>query len=127
MYSKTTTTTFLCGLVAASGAMAGDYPTYKAEPSYTANNVSVAKTYPTASASPVWQYYNMTVPTTVVVPALTTVCPYATTMTYNNVAYTATKGETITVTNCPCTVTKVRFTILFQTSMVMAMIKNMDV
>jgi hypothetical protein len=41
---------------------------------------------------------------TTTVDVLTTVCPYATSMTFNGVTYTATAHETITITNCPCTV-----------------------
>ncbi|KAF4551856.1 Hypothetical protein D9617_12g037460 [Elsinoe fawcettii] len=39
-----------------------------------------------------------------VVQSLVTVCPYATTLTYNGVLYPATAGQTVTVTNCPCTI-----------------------
>ncbi|KAF3767604.1 hypothetical protein M406DRAFT_328674 [Cryphonectria parasitica EP155] len=40
-----------------------------------------------------------------VVDWFTTVCPTPTVVTYNNVFYTATTDyETITITNCPCTV-----------------------
>ncbi|KAI8964355.1 hypothetical protein F5Y11DRAFT_93988 [Daldinia sp. FL1419] len=81
------------GLVAISGAAAGSAGGY---PAYPANN-----TAPTS----VWQYYNTTVPTTVVVPQFTTVCPEATTLSYNHVQYTVTKGQTLTVTDCPCTIT----------------------
>jgi len=41
---------------------------------------------------------------TTTVDVLTTVCPFATSMTFNGVTYTATAHETITITNCPCTV-----------------------
>lgn len=37
--------------------------------------------------------------------AYTTVCPASTTFSFNGVTYTATESETITITNCPCTVT----------------------
>lgn len=102
MFTKTTA---IFGLVAAaaSGAMA-DYPAEY--PAYKADNVTTPAKG-TAAPSPVWQYYNTTVPTTVVVQQLTTVCPEATTLTYNKIPYTVTKGETLTVTDCPCTVTKV--------------------
>ncbi|KAI1414384.1 hypothetical protein F5Y13DRAFT_159468 [Hypoxylon sp. FL1857] len=43
--------------------------------------------------------------TTVVETAYTTYCPVATTFAYQNVTYTATTATTITVTNCPCTIT----------------------
>jgi hypothetical protein len=45
--------------------------------------------------------------TTVVVTALTTYCPYATQFTHNGIVYTVTEETTLTITNCPCTVTRV--------------------
>ncbi|KAI0847556.1 hypothetical protein F5Y00DRAFT_116023 [Daldinia vernicosa] len=89
------------GLVAVSGAAAGSAGGY---PAYPVNNTAPAP-------SSVWQYYNTTVPTTVVVPQFTTVCPEATTLSYNGVQYTVTKGETVTVTDCPCTVPTVVHTL----------------
>jgi len=41
---------------------------------------------------------------TTTVDTYTTVCPQATTLTHNGVTYTATASQTITITNCPCTV-----------------------
>lgn len=41
-----------------------------------------------------------------VVTAYTTYCPFATQVTQNGVVYTATASQTLTITNCPCTVTK---------------------
>jgi len=41
---------------------------------------------------------------TTTVDVYTTVCPYATSLTFNGVTYTATASETITITNCPCTI-----------------------
>lgn len=41
---------------------------------------------------------------TTTVSVLTTVCPAATALTFNGVTYTATASETITITNCPCTI-----------------------
>jgi len=40
---------------------------------------------------------------TTTVDVFTTVCPLATHLTFNGVTYTATASETITITNCPCT------------------------
>ncbi|KAL7627844.1 hypothetical protein AAE478_002039 [Parahypoxylon ruwenzoriense] len=100
MFGKTTTTAIF-GLAAASGAMAGGYP---ARPLNNTTNVYGATGH---TAPAYYTYFNTTITTTAVVPTLTTVCPYDTTLTYNNVKYTATKGQTITVTNCPCTVAKV--------------------
>ncbi|APA12180.1 predicted protein [Sclerotinia sclerotiorum 1980 UF-70] len=45
-----------------------------------------------------------------VVTAFTTVCPMATTLSFNGVTYTATESETVTITNCPCTVSKPVYT-----------------
>ncbi|KAI8628171.1 hypothetical protein F5Y19DRAFT_476577 [Xylariaceae sp. FL1651] len=54
---------------------------------------------------PVWAYFNTTVISTTVVEAFTTLCPEATTLTFNDCEYPATAGEIVVVTNCPCTVT----------------------
>ncbi|KAJ4171830.1 hypothetical protein NW754_007425 [Fusarium falciforme] len=58
-----------------------------------------------AKASPV--YGNGTIAyTTEVVTALTTYCPAATTLTYNDKTYTITEATTLTITDCPCTISK---------------------
>ena len=44
--------------------------------------------------------------TTEVVTALTTYCPEPTQLTYDGHTYTVTKATTLTISNCPCTVTK---------------------
>lgn len=44
--------------------------------------------------------------TTEVVTAYVTVCPTATVITHGDVKYTATANQTLTVTNCPCTIVK---------------------
>jgi len=44
--------------------------------------------------------------TTEVVTAYTTYCPLATSITHNGVTYTVTSATTLTITNCPCTITK---------------------
>lgn len=54
-------------------------------------------------------YSNVTY-TTVVVDTYTTVCPEATTLAFNGVTYTVTASQTLTVTNCPCTVSKPVYT-----------------
>ena len=46
--------------------------------------------------------------TTAVVTALTTYCPYATELTHNGIVYTVTEETTLTITDCPCTITQVR-------------------
>ncbi|KAF3061249.1 hypothetical protein GL218_04202 [Daldinia childiae] len=89
MFHKTAAALSLVAVTGAAAGTAGGYPAYP-----------VNSTAP----SSVWQYYNTTVPTTVVVPQFTTVCPEATTLSYNGVQYTVTKGETVTVTDCPCTI-----------------------
>ncbi|KAF7855450.1 hypothetical protein EAF04_010192 [Stromatinia cepivora] len=45
-----------------------------------------------------------------VVTAFTTVCPMATTLSFNGVTYTATESETVTISNCPCTISKPVYT-----------------
>jgi hypothetical protein len=45
--------------------------------------------------------------TTVIVTALTTYCPYATELTHNGIIYTVTEETTLTITDCPCTLTQV--------------------
>jgi hypothetical protein len=44
--------------------------------------------------------------TTEVVTALTTYCPEATVLTHNGKTYTITSATTLTITDCPCTLTK---------------------
>jgi hypothetical protein len=44
--------------------------------------------------------------TTEVVTALTTYCPASTQITYGGTTYTVTEATTLTITNCPCTITK---------------------
>ncbi|PQE23963.1 hypothetical protein CJF32_00006775 [Rutstroemia sp. NJR-2017a WRK4] len=56
----------------------------------------------TATPSAVW--------VTDVVTSFTTVCPVATSFSFNGVTYTATESETVTITNCPCTVSKPVYT-----------------
>ncbi len=46
--------------------------------------------------------------TTVIVTALTTYCPEAMELTHNGVVYTITSETTLTITDCPCTLTRVR-------------------
>jgi hypothetical protein len=46
--------------------------------------------------------------TTVIVTALTTYCPEATELTHNGIVYTITAETTLTITDCPCTLTQVR-------------------
>ncbi|KAK0392583.1 hypothetical protein NLU13_2078 [Sarocladium strictum] len=47
-----------------------------------------------------------TVYTTEIVNSYTTYCPEATTLTHGNKTYTVTQPTTLTITDCPCTVTK---------------------
>jgi len=54
-------------------------------------------------------YSNVTY-TTVVLDTYTTVCPEATTLAFNGVTYTVTASQTLTVTNCPCTISKPVYT-----------------
>jgi len=63
-----------------------------------------------ALAAGVSATYNYTTPsypsyTTEVVTEYTTYCPGATEITYGGQTYTATSETTLTITNCPCTIT----------------------
>ncbi|KAH7306127.1 hypothetical protein BKA65DRAFT_578271 [Rhexocercosporidium sp. MPI-PUGE-AT-0058] len=51
-------------------------------------------------------YDHNSVWTTETVTKFTTYCPEATTLVYNDKSYTATKDEILTITDCPCTITK---------------------
>lgn len=42
---------------------------------------------------------------TEVVTELTTYCPASTTLTFNGKTYTVTEATTLTITDCPCTIT----------------------
>ncbi|RDW59837.1 hypothetical protein BP6252_12924 [Coleophoma cylindrospora] len=76
------------------------------------NPYGTAPAAPIHTGSPYNGSSNATVPcyyATEVVTAITTYCPSATVFTYNNgtpATYTATGPGTVTITNCPCTVTK---------------------
>ncbi|GIZ48699.1 hypothetical protein CKM354_001174900 [Cercospora kikuchii] len=48
--------------------------------------------------------------TTEVVTSYETFCPSATSIEHNGVTYTVTEATTLTITNCPCTVTKPVYT-----------------
>jgi hypothetical protein len=61
-----------------------------------------------AFASTVAAGYNAT--TTEVVTSFTTYCPEATTLTFGGSTYTVTEATTLTITNCPCTLTKPVYT-----------------
>lgn len=49
---------------------------------------------------------NGTYYTTITTTAITTYCPYATTLTQGGKTYTITEATTLTITDCPCTLTK---------------------
>lgn len=55
------------------------------------------------------QYSNVTY-TTEVVTALTTYCPVATQITQGGKTYTVTSATTLTITDCPCTISKPVYT-----------------
>jgi len=68
---------------------------------------SVAAVIALAASTAAAGYTNGTVVyTTEVHTAYTTVCPASTELTFNGITYTATASETLTITNCPCTVVK---------------------
>jgi hypothetical protein len=55
-----------------------------------------------------WGAWNGTVVyTTIVTTAITTYCPYATEVTHGGKTYTVTEATTLTITDCPCTLTQV--------------------
>ncbi|KAI1367629.1 hypothetical protein F5Y08DRAFT_49839 [Xylaria arbuscula] len=97
----------IAGLLAAS-ATAQSSSSSSATPSLSSSSSSSAM--PSMGAgmngtAPVWAYFNTTVTSVVVLQQFTTVCKEATTLTFNDCEYPATKGQEIVVTNCPCTVT----------------------
>ncbi|KAH7383729.1 hypothetical protein BKA64DRAFT_167712 [Cadophora sp. MPI-SDFR-AT-0126] len=49
---------------------------------------------------------NGTVYETVTLTAITTYCPYPTEIVHNSKTYTVTEATTLTITDCPCTITK---------------------
>lgn len=59
-------------------------------------------------------YYNGTV--IVIVKSYTTWCPGPTVIVVKDKTYTATGPTMLTITNCPCTLTKVRNNFVFQSS-----------
>jgi len=66
-----------------------------------------------AAAASVSAWSNDTIVyTTEIVDVYTTVCPASATITYNGVTYTntLTESSTITITNCPCTISKPVYT-----------------
>ncbi|CAH0058173.1 unnamed protein product [Clonostachys solani] len=67
-------------------------------------NLALATKFWTNSSVPV--ITPSTTWTTEVVTALTTFCPAPTTVTYNDQTYTITSATTLTVTNCPCTISR---------------------
>jgi hypothetical protein len=54
--------------------------------------------------------------TTEVVTAYTTYCPAPTEITHGGKTYTVTEATTLTITNCPCTITKPITTTSYQNS-----------
>lgn len=72
-------------LALASGALAGEYE------------------YSNGTSTAVPVVYE-----TITTTALTTYCPYATTVVHGSKTYTVSEATTLTITDCPCTVTKVR-------------------
>lgn len=58
-----------------------------------------------AGATATYNYTEPPVYTTEVVTEYTTYCPGPTTITHGGQTYTATSETTLTITNCPCTVT----------------------
>lgn len=74
-----------------------DCPCTYTKPVITPITPGPAPTSPVNTTAPiVW--------VTTTVSSFVTVCPAATTFTYNSKTYTATASQTITITDCPCTV-----------------------
>ncbi|KXS95486.1 hypothetical protein AC578_8797 [Pseudocercospora eumusae] len=72
---------------------------YGPPPSNTSSSVTGGTTAaPTLPVKPAY--------TTEVVTEFTTYCPESTQITHGGVTYTVTEATTLTITNCPCTVTK---------------------
>ncbi|KAK3196160.1 hypothetical protein K4F52_000539 [Lecanicillium sp. MT-2017a] len=59
-----------------------------------------------AAAAAVSANKNGTAVTTEVVTAYTTYCPGPTSIVHGNKTYTVTEATTLTITDCPCTITK---------------------
>ncbi|KAI0541571.1 hypothetical protein GGR58DRAFT_433411 [Xylaria digitata] len=124
MYSKISTLAVV-GLLAAGAMAQSSTPSSSADLSSSAvsssitpgSSLSISVTPSTSAVdssplvntksttAPVWSFFNVTVTSVVVVQKLTTLCKEATTLTFNGCEYPATKGQVVTVTNCPCTVT----------------------
>jgi hypothetical protein len=69
----------------------------------------VASVLALAATASAWASSNVSY-TTEVVTAFTTYCPEATTLSFNGQNYTVTESTTLTITNCPCTVSKPVYT-----------------
>ncbi|OCK76308.1 hypothetical protein K432DRAFT_306624 [Lepidopterella palustris CBS 459.81] len=69
-------------------------------------STAVAATAAFVAGANAWGNYTGPVYTTEVVTAYTTYCPEATQITHGGVTYTVTEATTLTITNCPCTITK---------------------
>ncbi|KAK6087472.1 hypothetical protein SCUP234_01630 [Seiridium cupressi] len=100
------------GLVAAASAQSSSVSsdtslatTVSPAPSVTVDPAVINSTVDPSSSAVSYIYYNTTSTSTVVVSGLVTVCGAPTTYKFNGAEYPATEGETITVTNCPCTLT----------------------
>jgi len=72
---------------------------------------SVAAVLAVAATASAW-YNDTVVYTTEIVDVYTTVCPASATITFNGATYTntLTESSTITITNCPCTISKPVYT-----------------
>lgn len=93
----------LAGLVAAGEYAEPPHPT-------THHEVTTTKTTESHHSKPTtWSHHgnNTVVTTTKVVSRYTTWCPEPTTVCIGSKTYTVTKPTTLTVTDCPCTITEV--------------------
>lgn len=91
------------GLAAVANAAQINYGAY-APPVYGGYAPPANET--TTSSTSTSTTMSHTMYTTEVLTALTTYCPSPTAITHGSMTYTITEATTLTITNCPCTVTK---------------------
>ncbi|KAK9413868.1 hypothetical protein SUNI508_11564 [Seiridium unicorne] len=108
MQSKALVFGFVAAASAQSSSVSSDTSlatTASPAPSVTVDPAVINSTVDPSSSAVSYIYYNTTFTSTVVVSELVTVCGAPTTYKFNGAEYPATEGETITITNCPCTLT----------------------
>ncbi len=91
-------------LAAAVAVQAGGEPGYPEHSGYHTPEHTTTRHYPEHTTHP--GHHNVTT-VTEVVDKYVTYCPEPTHLTFNNKTYTVTEACTYTITDCPCTVTRV--------------------